>query len=56
VIGEGCEVAPLIRTPTLMFSLDPVVFAIAMLVTAPFKLSNGTRIRLEAGAAGVVPS
>jgi hypothetical protein len=39
-----------------MDSLEVVVFAIAMLVTAPPVLSKGTRIRLPAGAAGAVPS
>jgi hypothetical protein len=39
-----------------MVSLDDVVLAIAMLVTAPLVLLKGTRIRLTAAAAGAVPS
>ena len=56
VIADGWVVAEAVRIPTEMFSLADEVLAIAMLVTAPFVLLNGTRIRLTAAAAGAVPS
>jgi len=57
VIAASCAGAPpVVCAATAMDSLEPVVFTIAIVVTNPFVLSNGTSIRLVLGAAKAVPS